>query len=156
MKDLELLYIPRMGEEAEPGDMFGLKRPVNITDRLFDEMVARGVIGHRISEAGKKTWGRWNKHAIHLASGLPLDAFAATEGNWFNRLVVTTGSRESNIRIAAAARAMGWEWEVYEAGFCPLGATWATAAPEERRAMRSEREVFEFVGLPFLKPEERK
>ena len=101
-------------------------------------------------------WGPWNKHAVHVATGLPVDLFAATEENYFNRLVVTTGSVELNVRIAKAARKMNpaWEWEVYEAGFVPLGGTWENSA-RKRRTMRSERDVFEFVGLKWLPPEER-
>lgn len=155
MKDLELLYIPEIRQEEDPADMFGRKIEVNVTERLWHQLVAAGVLEQRLKVDGSvSAWGAWNKHARHVASGLPVDLFAATWENYANRLVVTTGPRESNIRIAAAARAKGWEWEVAEAGFVPLGKTWATAT-RERRTMRSEREVFAFVDLPFRLPEER-
>lgn len=64
---------------------------------------------------------------------------------------------ESNIRIATAARALvpPFEWEVNSPGFVPMGGTWEKC-PRERRTIRSEREVFEFVHLEFKPPEERR
>lgn len=158
MKDIELLYIPRMIVERNPETLLEETREVNATDRLWDELVRRGVFAKRLKKTGAiSAWGPENKHALHVASGLAVDLFSTTAEHWHNRLVCTTGSMESNIRIAKAARAMvpnAWEWEMAAGGFVPLGKTWATA-PRERRTMRSEREVFEFVGLPFLPPEGR-
>jgi DNA polymerase/3'-5' exonuclease PolX len=89
----------------------------------------------------------------HVASGIPVDLFATTEACWHNYLVCRTGPAESNIRIAAAAKARGWKWNPYGEGFSRGG---PLAGPEEARALRSEREVFEFVGLPYTEPEERR
>jgi DNA polymerase/3'-5' exonuclease PolX len=158
MKDLELLIIPRFRDRTDPGDLFGQSKPANVTLATFDDLVAGGVLGKRAKCDGSlSAWGDSNRHALHKASGLPIDLFFATAESWFNRLVVTTGPRESNVRIAAAARKMNpaWEWEVGEAGFVPLGGTWATC-PKMRRTMRSEREVFEFVGFEYLPPEDRR
>lgn len=158
MKDLELLIIPRRGLRADPEDLFGAGRPTNLTTHFLDELVERGILAKRLKCDGSlSAWGDWNRHASHVASGLPIDIFFATAENWWNRLVVTTGPRELNIKIAALARHMspGWEWEVAEAGFAPLGGSW-TECPSTRRTMRSEREVFEFVGLEWLPPEERR
>lgn len=156
MKDLELLYIPRVSAVTDEGDMFGAVREVNLTEALWDDLLARGVFAKRMKETGAvSAWGPENKHAVHVASGLPIDLFAATAENWANRLVVTTGPRESNVRIAAKAREKGWEWEVYDAGFVPLGGTWAKC-PRDRRTMRTEREVFAFVDMECPRPEERK
>jgi DNA polymerase/3'-5' exonuclease PolX len=158
MKDLELLIIPRFRDRTDPGDLFGAPKPTNVTLAYVDELVARGVLAKRAKCDGSvSAWGESNRHAQHCASGLPIDLFFATPENWFNRLVVTTGPRESNVRLAAAARKMSpaWEWEVGEAGFVPLGGTWATC-PQTRRTMRSEREVFEFVGFEYLPPEARR
>ncbi|MEQ1862781.1 MAG: hypothetical protein ABMA13_22905 [Chthoniobacteraceae bacterium] len=155
MKDLELLYIPRIAKVVDAGDLFGAARETDLCEALWAELLSRGVLTKRVKENGAiSAWGPENKHALHVPSGLPVDLFAATVDNWFNRLVVTTGSRESNIAIAAAARALRWEWEVNEAGFVPLGGTWEKC-PRERRTMHSEREVFEFVQMKFKPPEER-
>lgn len=156
MKDLELLYIPRIAARVDGADLFGAERETNLTEALWAELLAAGVLDKRLKITGAvSAWGEENKHARHVASGLPLDLFAATAENWVNRLVVTTGSAAHNIRIAETARKLGWEWEVYDAGFVPLGGTWAKCA-KTRRTMRSEHEVFEFVKMPYLRPEERR
>lgn len=154
MKDLELLYIPKMVEEQDPGDLFGGTMPVNDTDRMLADLLADDILKKRLSSAGHPAWGPWNKLAVHVRTGLPVDLFSATGENWFNRLVVTTGPAIVNILIASRAKNLGWEWEVNQAGFVPRGTTWESA-PRDRRTMRSEREVFEFVGFPLLKPFER-
>jgi DNA polymerase/3'-5' exonuclease PolX len=155
MKDLELLYIPRCRTVTDAGDMFGAQNEIDVTERLLEELVALRVLELRLNKDGARCWGPWNKHAVHVDSGLPIDLFAATPENWFNRLVVTTGPPELNVRIAAEARKRSWEWEVNQPGFVPLGGKWEEC-PRERRTMRSERAVFEFVGFEFLPPEERK
>jgi DNA polymerase/3'-5' exonuclease PolX len=155
MKDIELLMIPRVAELPDPADLFGGKRLVNVTLARIDELVASGILGKRHKcDGALSAWGENNRHAVHLASGLPVDFFFCTPESWWNRLVVTTGPRESNIRIASLARKIGWEWEVAEAGFVPRGGTWAECT-KTRRTMRSEREVFEFVGLQCSPPERR-
>lgn len=155
MKDLELLYIPRRLTAVDPGDMFGAESEVDVTEQFLAGLRAGGVLAPRLNSEGHEAWGPRNKLAVHVTSGLPIDLFAATAENYFNRLVVTTGPKESNVRIAKAALAKGWEWEVYQPGFVPAGGKWDTC-PRERRTMRSEREVFEFVGLDYLPPEERR
>jgi DNA polymerase/3'-5' exonuclease PolX len=156
MKDLELLFIPRVARRTDASDLFGLEHEVDVTAQLIEGMLVSGVLQKRLNVNGAiSSWGEENKHAVHVASGLPVDLFAATPLNWPNRLVVTTGPKELNVRIAAAARARNFEWEVYDAGFVPLGKKWATAGERDRHAVRSERDVFAFVELPFLEPHER-
>lgn len=156
MKDLELLYIPRVMEIPDSGDLFSTPRPVDVTDQVIEGLVFQGVLAKRLKCNGSvSAWGPWNKHAVHVASGLPIDLFVATAENYFNRLVVTTGPMELNIRIASEARRLGWEWEVNSPGFVPLGSTWEDAT-KERRTMRCELDVFQFVGMPLLRPEARR
>jgi DNA polymerase/3'-5' exonuclease PolX len=155
MKDLEILYIPRIAKLADGSDLFGAEHEVDVTERLIEELRATGVICQRMNKDGHvSSWGPWNKHAVHMATGLPLDLFAATRESWFNRLAVTTGPKSLNVLVASAARKLGFEWEVNSPGFVPLGGTW-DACPKMRRTMRSEREVFEFVNFPYLPPEDR-
>jgi DNA polymerase/3'-5' exonuclease PolX len=155
MKDLEILYIPRVAKREDASDLFGAEHEVNLTDALIAELLASGVIGQRLNKEGHiSSWGPWNKHAVHLATGLPLDLFAATKDSYFNRLVVTTGPKGLNVLIASAARKLGFEWEVNSPGFVPLGGTW-DGCPKQRRTMRSEIEVFNFVKFPYLPPEQR-
>lgn len=154
MKDLELLYVARKGERDNPEALFGEKIRVDLCDALFADLLIAGVLAKRMNCEGKvSSWGPTNKHAVHLASGLPIDIFATTAECWFNRLVVTTGPKASNVRIASLAKRDGWEWEAYGGGFVPIGEKWETS--RIRKTMHSEDAVFEFVELKCPPPEER-
>jgi DNA polymerase/3'-5' exonuclease PolX len=78
---------------------------------------------------------------------MPVDFFATIDTSWYNYLVCRTGSKESNMRIAQAAQDKGWRWNPYGAGFSgPNGQT---------HQVTDERDVFEFVGLPYRDPWDR-
>jgi len=96
---------------------------------------------------GSEMWGEKNKLAVHVASGIPVDFFAASEANWFNYLVCRTGGAESNRQIAVACQANRLKWNPYGPGFTtPNGSV---------VRMSSEREVFDWAGLPYREPWER-
>lgn len=148
--DIELLYIPRI-EQLPARDLFGQDIPTrNLAESVIADWLARGVLKKRLNVNGSEMWGEKNKLAVHCATGIPVDLFAATEANWFNYLVCRTGPGESNIRIASAAQRKGWMWNPYGEGFSR-----GSGLGRERIAVTSEREVFEFVGLPYLEPEKR-
>jgi len=85
---------------------------------------------------------------VHVPTGVPVDLFSATPAIWFNYLVCRTGPAESNLAIAQAAQALGWRWNPYGSGFCNL-------TTGDCHSVASEREVFEFVGLPYREPSDR-
>lgn len=148
--DIELLFIPRL-EQLPARDLFGQDVPVrNLAEEVIAGWLARGVLKKRLNVNGSEMWGDKNKLAVHDTTGIPVDLFAATEANWFNYLVCRTGPGESNIRIAEAARRKGWMWNPYGEGFSR-----GVGLGRERIGVTSEREVFEFVGLPYLEPEKR-
>lgn len=140
--DVELLYIPRY-EGAD--DLFG-DEPHNMTEDYLETLVASGVLAKRIGENGGTGWGAKNKLAVHVETGIAVDLFATTEDVWWNYLVCRTGPAESNMAIAQAAREKGWHWHPYGRGF---------SRGSELHWVQSEREVFDFVGLPYREPWER-
>lgn len=144
--DLELLYIPKF--EARPSAFeFWRNVDVNLADEVIAWWEHGGVLDRRKNKKGIETFGPKNKLMRHVATGLPVDLFEATTANWFNLLVCRTGPLESNIAIASAAQAKGWKWNSTGEGFSQtLGA---------KKAVTSEREVFEFVGMPYREPSER-
>jgi DNA polymerase/3'-5' exonuclease PolX len=142
--DLEFVFVPR--SELVPVDLFGNTQPVDLAAKRIDELVTAGVIARRTNHNGVVSWGNRNKYAVHVATGMLLDFFATTESAWFNYLVCRTGSDKTNIAICRAAIARGWSWAPYAAGFM---------TPGGMRAVSSEREVFELVGLPYREPGER-
>ncbi len=149
--DVELLFIPRRGPARRPGDLFPVD--CNFAEMQIEAWLERGTLGKRASEESTFSWGPWNKLALHVASGIPVDLFATTEANWWNSLVCRTGPLESNKAIAAAAIARGWTWRAYGAGFTRLYPN--DEGRIEEYATRSEEDVFRFVGLPCLPPEQR-
>lgn len=147
--DVEILFIPRRGPAARPSDFFA--RPnVDLAAELLDRLLQTGCLAQRLSVRGLPAWGPSNKLAVHVATGMPVDFFTATEENWFNYLVCRTGSAETNRRIAMAAQAHGIKWNPYGAGFeIPNG-----LASRVHR-VTSEQEVFARVKLPYLEPWQR-
>ena len=145
--DVEILYIPKFARV--PDGLFDFKS-VNIVDMALEEMLKAGIIAKRKNVNGSVMWGDKNKLAVHVASGIPVDFFAATEANWFNYLVCRTGGSENNVAICNAAIAKGWKWNLYGSGFSR-----ASGLGHEEHVVNSERDVFEFVGLPYQEPWER-
>lgn len=138
--DVEILFVPlRVAVRADLFETASESR----ADAVLAELLARGLLAKRRNMNGAEMWGEQNKLAVHVASGIPVDLFATTEASWFNYLVCRTGPGESNIAIASAAQRMGWKWHPYGVGF---------SRGEAVHAVASEREVFEFVGLPFKEP----
>jgi len=153
--DVEVLYIPKVVEIADPEDFFGRKIKANAVDLELDKLLAADSICRRPKSNGQTTWGDANKLSVHLASGVPVDFFAASHENWWNLLVCRTGGMESNISIATAAKERGWQW-------CPYGPGFRSEAPSGKgpewstwKVVKSEREVFEFVDLKYKEPWER-
>jgi DNA polymerase/3'-5' exonuclease PolX len=148
VKDIELLFIPKYRLKA--ADLFSLQAS-EMTDcaaNAIETLVTQGVIAARANKLDRLTWGKQNKLAVHVESGIPVDFFATTEDKWWNSLVVRTGGKKTNIRIAQLALDKGWSLEAYGTGFRKLHGG-------EHYQTTSEADVFEFVGLPCLSPPQR-
>ena len=144
--DIEIVYVPVIGSRRKEDELFGT--PVNAADDWLDQMARQKVVVPRLNSLGRKTWGGRIKLATHVATGMPVDFFEATKANWFNYLVCRTGPKESNVAICTHARGRGWEWHPYSPGFVSAGG-------RELHAVKSEAEVFEFVGMKAVPPWER-
>ena len=147
--DVELLYVPRIGEAVPPGGLLAVPG-VNLADSVIAALLDLDVLTKRTNVNGRAMFGERNKLVRHAASGIAVDLFAATRENWWNYLVCRTGGSRSNIALCNAAIARGWKWHPYGPGF----SRWHRGALEVQ-AMRSEREVFEFVALEYREPGER-
>jgi len=128
--DIEILVVPRPG-----------------FDSILDFLISRHVFDYRLNSGGRRAFGPMNKLLVHVASGIPVDIFCTTPECWPVALVVRTGPKESNIRICMAAQKRGLKFNPYGRGFTRNDGT--------EIICRSEQEVFETVGLPYLPPEER-
>lgn len=142
--DVEILFVPKFQRVAV--DMFATADR-NLAEAGIADLLAIGDLRKRASVTGGQVWGKLNKLAVHH-SGVPVDLFTASSENWWNFLVCRTGPAGSNMRIATAAKARGYRWNPYGAGFTRL-------ADGASFPMATEEAVFDFVGLPFLPPEGR-
>ena len=145
--DVEVVYVPRLETAALPGELFAFSRQ-NLAEFAIADLLNRRIIEKRIGRNESSAWGNRNKLAVHRESGIPVDLFCTSEAAWANYIVCRTGPKESNERIATAARAMGWQWNPYDTGFTNL-------TTGERHQTTSEQDVFEFVGLPHHEPCDR-
>jgi DNA polymerase/3'-5' exonuclease PolX len=149
VKDVEILFVPKFSP-AKKDDFFQAPLPFNLAEQTISDLLRLGLIAKRPNLFGGEAWGAKNKLGIHVPSGIPVDLFTATRANFFNYLVCRTGGAKSNIRICEAAIARGWKWNPYGTGFSQPNVEGRLDHP-----VTSEREVFEFVGLPYLEPWER-
>ena len=62
-------------------------------------------------------------------------------------IIAQRRNADNNLLIASAAQAKGWKWNPYGVGF--------TSDSGQVVEVKSERDVFEFVGLPYREPWER-
>lgn len=143
--DIELLCIPAIGYER--GLFQGVMRKYDKLDRAIKGLIKDTVLALRPNKNGVTAYGEKNKLLVHLESGIPVDIFSTTDDCWWVALVVRTGPAESNITLSKAAISMGLRFNAYGSGF--------TGPGDRKIVCNSEQEVFELVGLPYLKPEER-
>lgn len=138
--------------KAEVGDIELLCIPKyhgGVIDQLDGEigvLMSQGILELRRNKLGSVVYGPRNKLLRHVESGIGVDIFSTTELCWPVALVVRTGGKTTNKRIATAALRKGYRFHAYGRGF---------TTPEGEIICRSEQEVFEAVGLPYLEPWER-
>ena len=132
--DIELLCIPKF------------VGGVDMLDRELGALAIQSILARRRNKRGSTTYGPKNKLMVHVPTGLGVDIFSTTEECWPVALVVRTGGKQTNIRISMAAQERGYQFHAYGSGF---------STPHGEIVCRSEREVFEAVGLPYCEPWER-
>ncbi|GAH43204.1 unnamed protein product [marine sediment metagenome] len=138
-------------QKPEPSDIELLCIPkyvagVDQLDREIGALMIQGILGFRLNKRGSRIYGPKNKLLIHI-NGIGVDIFSTDEQCWPVALVVRTGGKETNKRIATAALRKGWRFHAYGSGF---------STPDGEIVCHSEREVFEAVGLPYQEPWERR
>jgi len=132
--DIELLVIPKLSGGVD-----------RLNEEIVDLMVQE-ILGYRLNKLGSRMYGQKNKLMVHIPSGIGVDIFSTDAQCWAVSLVVRTGGKITNQRIASAALRKGWHFRAYGDGF---------DTPDGHITCSSEREVFEAVNLPYLEPWER-
>ena len=176
--DIEILVISRKCLDGISLDGISV-------DTKISELILRGIFSYRLNKRGSRVYGKQNKLLVHCASGIPLDVCSTTEENWWVALVCRTGSKESNIMISMAAKKLGMKFDVFSTTeknwatalvvrtgskesnikicmeakkrglkFNAYGSGF-TKADGSKIVCGDEEDIFQAVGLPYKKPEER-
>lgn len=152
VKDIEILLVSKTTEVKDPIDMFDRTIKRLSADIELERLLGNGTIYKRPNSNGHFTWGAENKLAVHAKSGIAIDFFFTTAEKWFNALIVRTGPAAFNKRVAQTAIDKGWDWHAYGDGFTRNEGK----SSIDRHQVTSELDLFQFLGIPFLIPEDRK
>lgn len=140
VKDIEIVCLPANGKRNLLGMYF-----INA--------------GHTIVKGG--FGGRYVQMVIK-DKGIKLDLFMPQEADYYRMLAIRTGPKEYGHKLDTAWREMGWvgtdDGLRKESQCVQKGKTWHCTAmqPDLPPPWQSEREFIEWLGLPYLEPEERK
>ena len=146
--DVEVLYIPKFDNVIPEGEFFEIN--ANLAEIFLKHRLESSMLHKRLDINGAQRWGEKLKLAEYGTKNIPLDLFACTPDTWICNFVMRTGGKESNTKIAIAAQKKGWEWKSTGVGFIDAETKEIAFIP------KTERELFEAVGLPYLPPEQRK
>lgn len=84
---------------------------------------------------------------VATKTGIPVDIYVASEETWATLLLIRTGSKEHNIKLARRALDLGMRLRASGEGIEGSDGTLIKVTAEE--------EVFSLLGLGYLRPEER-
>jgi len=79
--------------------------------------------------------------------GISLDVYYATPETWATLLLIRTGSKRNNIRLATRAWKMGWRLRASGDGLVD--------GNDQRIAGDTEESIYQALELPFQEPKER-
>ena len=85
---------------------------------------------------------------VHLPTeNIDVDIYVATPATWATLVLIRTGSKESNIRLAMTAKRKGWQLKANGDGlFNEKG---------ERIAGDTEQSIYQALGIPYQEPQAR-
>lgn len=86
--------------------------------------------------------------------GAQVDIYMATEQTWATLILIRTGSKENNIRLCMLAKSKGLILHADGSGLFKLDVQ-GCEGKEVRLAGDTEHSIYEALGLPFQRPEER-
>ena len=132
--DIDIVLLP-----TEAPEEFSL-RDQTLLERAIAQLVSRGSL---TPVRGKE------KIKVFVASktGIPVDIYVATRETWATLLLIRTGSKEHNIRLAQRARELGMKLRASGDGIEHRDGTLLRVNAEE--------EIFRLLELPYVQPEQR-
>jgi len=111
--------------------------------------VLEGVIGQLVSRGSLTPVRGREKIKVFVASktGIPVDIYIAGPETWATLLLIRTGSKEHNIKLAQRARQIGMKLRASGDGI--------EDGNGELLRVGAEEDIFRLLELPYLRPEKR-
>lgn len=138
-KDIEFVYVPK--EKTQIIDLFNNTESLD----LIDDILCKEPFGKRLNKNGSTMYGTMNKLLIY--NGIPVDIFRSSKETLPMTMVIRTGGWQMNRLLAVMAMKKNLKLKHIEGGY------------EDKDGnlyiCKSERDVFEHIGLEYLEPEER-
>ena len=78
---------------------------------------------------------------------IPIDIYIATPETWATLLLIRTGSKENNIRLASLAKSRGWHLKANGEGLFDEHARMIAGHTEES--------IYQTLGIPYQEPHQR-
>lgn len=114
---------------------------------LIEKPEAAVMINSVIASIGNVELNGSKIKRVRCAKDITIDIYIATPATWPTLLLIRTGSKENNIRLATVAKKRGWHLKANGDGlFNERG---------ERVAGHTEESICEALGVPYQEPEER-
>lgn len=135
--DVDLVVIPRWGGR----DLFG-KPTTNLVAERLGSFATDGRI--EIEKSGDRLMRFTPRRGILC----PVDVYFADESTWWTLVLIRTGSANHNIHLCSLAQRLTYTLHADGRGI---------RDPEDQLIpIDSEEKVFEILGVPFRRPEERR
>ena len=145
VNDIEILLVPKIGQIIPEGKLF--PEPADLARRQIETLIGAGILEKRRKRDGVTAFGQCTKLLVHVETKTPVDIFACRTQDWANCLFSRTGGKNTNISVAAGAKARRLAWKPFGPGF--------ETQTGELIPVGSEEDVFRIVGLPYLPPHKR-
>jgi DNA polymerase/3'-5' exonuclease PolX len=141
VNDIDIIVIPKF-ELIKDDTLFGEPVKENILDRKLSQLCLDGIL---ILEANGAKIKRFSQKINNVM--VPIDLYIASELTWWTLLLIRTGSREHNIRLASKALNQSMHLKADGSGLL--------TSDNKLIKINSEEEIFQHLDLQFLPPEER-
>jgi DNA polymerase (family 10) len=132
---------------AIAGSIRRLKPLVNDIDLVLIPS-NQGQVAYQLAQMGKNKMNgpKIVRVAMGFTKGIDLDVYIATPETWATLLLIRTGSADHNHRLCMKALNMGMKLHADGRGLFK---------GDECIASESEEAIFQGLGMPFKRPEER-
>lgn len=151
VKDIELVIIPKIETVKETFGLFNEEQVIN-KNLLDDFILSNKHFSLRLNKNGHSAYGERNKLLLYNDPGsklrIPLDIFIAEEHNFTMVKFIRTGGAKNNTLVATRALQRNYELKQYENGFRNRGT-------QKIELMHSEEQIYKFLGLNYIRPEDR-